>query len=550
MLRSFAGTVFFAGTTGPITWWNGGAGGQDDRKVGLSRERLMVTSTGDDWKQRPRKRPVKNAGNARFMNARSRSDAKVLVVDDEPSICWGFQQLLSSEGFEVHIAASAAAGLALAEQHQFALVLLDVRLPGEDGLSALPRFLQATDDAPVVIMTAFGDLETAVRAVQQGASDYLTKPFPLEQAAKTCLQAIRRAAKPLDPAPRLDVAEPSGSALVGSSAAMQQLFRQIAMVADSSLSVLVTGETGTGKELVSAAIHRHSRRHEKPYLTVAPVAFSESLFESELFGHVRGAFTGASEDRKGLFELADGGTVLLDEIGDLPGAAQVKLLRVIEQQQYTRVGDVRPRDCDVRIIAATHRDLNQAVSDGRFREDLLYRLAAVRIHLPALRERPEDIPLLCRHFLRRLGHPLADRAIDQSLAAELQRRPWYGNVRELRHAVEHAAVYARNRVFDIHDFPEPQANQRVSDLNIDQKLASVVEQWVGTQLELTSQAPSASEAVMLYERFLITVEPVMLRIILQSVGGNRAAAAERLGMHRATLRERLRKYGIDEALMR
>jgi DNA-binding NtrC family response regulator len=467
--------------------------------------------------------------------------SKILVVDDEPSICWGFDRMLREEGYEVLTASSAEAGLKLAAQHPIALVLLDVRLPGEDGLTALPKFRDVTGNAPIVVMTAFGDLETAVRAVSQGASDYLTKPFPLEQAAKTCRQALRRSDARFSDNPSDSASAPSASPLVGSSPAMQQVFRQIAMVADSPLSVLITGETGTGKELVAAAIHRHSRRHDKPYLTVAPVALSESLFESELFGHVRGAFTGATEDRKGLFELADGGTILLDEIGDLPLGAQVKLLRVIEQQQYTRVGDVRPRTCNVRILAATHRDLNEAVAEGNFREDLLYRLAAVRLHLPPLRERNGDLPILCKHFLRQIGHPLVEAAIDQTLMNELEARPWYGNVRELRHAVEHAAVFARNRAFDISDFPAPQAIQKTGTTSLEQRLIKAVEEW--TQAQLDSE--SARQGLF-YEDFLATVESVMLRIILLKHQGNRAAAAEQLGMHRATLRERLKKYGLEE----
>ena len=310
--------------------------------------------------------------------------SKVLVVDDEPSICWSFQRLLGDEGHGVLVASSVEAGLQLARENEISLVLLDVRLPGEDGLTALPKFLEATKHVPIVVMTAFGDLETAVRAIQQGACDYLVKPFSLALATKTCRQAIRVLNDSHPTATANQVAASTSPLIIGNSAPMQQLFRHIAMVADSPLSVLITGETGTGKELVAAAIQRHSGRATKPYLAVAPVALSESLFESELFGHVRGAFTGATEDRKGLFELADGGTILLDEIGDLPISAQVKLLRVIEQQQFTRVGDVRPRDCNVRILAATHRDLDAAVQAGRFREDLLYRLVPYEF--------------ICRHF--------------------------------------------------------------------------------------------------------------------------------------------------------
>ncbi len=463
----------------------------------------------------------------------------ILVVDDEPSLCWGLERLLREDGHEVLTASSAEAGLKLAKSHRVSLVLLDIRLPGEDGLSALPKFLAATDNAPVVVMTAFGDLETAVTAMQRGASDYLTKPFPLEQAARTCRQALLGGTAVA--AALSETRSPGIAKLIGNSPAMQTVFRQIAMVADSSLSVLITGETGTGKELVAAAIHRHSHRHAKPYLSIAPVALSEALFESELFGHVRGAFTGANEDRQGLFELANGGTVLLDEIGDLPIAAQAKLLRVIEQQEYTRVGDVRPRDCDVRIIAATHRDLAEAVRNERFREDLMYRLSAIRIQLPPLRDRAEDIPMLCEHFLALIGHPVAQQPLGNDVIALLQRRPWYGNVRELRHAVEHAAVFARNRRFDLSDFPEPISQPPELFSTASEQLRSATSLWAQQQLE-----SSVPESTSIYDRFLAATEPVMLRIILQNCGGNRAAAADRLGLHRATLRQRLRKYGIDE----
>lgn len=466
----------------------------------------------------------------------------VLVVDDEPAICWGFERLLREEGHQVLVAASAEAGLKLAREHAIALVLLDVRLPGESGLSALPKFREATADAPLIVMTAFGDLETAVTAVRQGASDYLTKPFSLAEAGEACRRALRRAETQLGDEPPTSYAnarKPAGGPsqqLVGNSAAMQKVFRQIALVAASELSVLITGETGTGKELVAAAIHRHSDRKDQPYLAVAPVAFNPSLLESELFGHVRGAFTGATEDRKGLFETASGGTILLDEIGDLPLAAQVKLLRVLEQRQFTRVGEVRPRACDVRILAATHRDLRRGVQEGTFREDLLYRLSAVTIELPPLRSRPEDIAPLVHHFLSDLGYPAADAALDPELTRQLEQRPWYGNIRELRNAVEHAAVIARRRPLDISDFPPPQVN----DLAVEASTAAVVEAWAQRELEQFADAPQP-----LYERFLQATEPALLRTVLKQTGGNRAAAAEQLGMHRGTLRERMKRYGLE-----
>lgn len=476
----------------------------------------------------------------------SPSPSIVLVVDDEPSICWGFERLLGEQGHQVITASSAEEGLRRAAENDLALVLLDVRLPGMDGITALPKFREVTGDAPVVVMTAFGDLETAVGAVRHGASDYLTKPFKLEDAARTCEQAIRtrqsEQTEPVDeedaPSDGLDTAATDASVLVGRSGEMQQVFRQIALVSDSELSVLITGETGTGKELVAAAIHRHSQRHDKAYIAVAPVTLNESVIESELFGHVKGAFTGAGDDRKGLFELADGGTILLDEIGDLPMAAQVKLLRVIEQGEFTAVGDVRPRKCNVRVIAATNRDLGVAVDAGTFREDLLYRLAAVSIRLPPLRNRVEDIPLLCEFFLRRLGYPSPKTAIHAELTRMLQERPWWGNVRELRNAVEHASVIARGRSLEAADFPTPQ-NDRGHSSDSSASTDAAVEAWTIGQLASDEKQDD------LHDRFLTVTEPALLRVVLEHTHGNRAAASELLGIHRGTLRERLKKYGID-----
>lgn len=479
------------------------------------------------------------------------ADRVILIVDDEPTICWGFERLLTGQGQKVLTASSAEEGLAIASENEIALLVLDVRLPGEDGISALPKFQERMGEAPIVVMTAFGDLETAVAAIRRGACDYLTKPFRLEDASKICEQSLQQFSSHAEPSQLTESGQrvkgnSDASVLVGRSPAMQQVFRQIALVADSELSVLVTGETGTGKELVAAAIHRHSQRSDNPYLAVAPVTFSESVLESELFGHVKGAFTGATEDRKGLFELADGGTVLLDEIGDLPMSAQVKLLRVIEQGEFTAVGDLRPRRCDVRVIAATNRDLHAGVVEGSFREDLLYRLSAVSIHLPPLRQRPQDIPMLGEFFLRRLGYTRAADAISDDLAQTLQQRPWFGNVRELRNAIEHASVIARGRPLSESDFPEPQL--RIGSENaIGAQLAPVIESWAREQL--SSRSPTSpgndkqtTEIIDLYDRMLSATEPALFRIALEHTGGNRAAAAQLLGMHRGTLRDRLKRY--------
>lgn len=461
----------------------------------------------------------------------------ILVVDDEPSICWALEKMLSGEGHHVVTASSAEEGLRLAQQHQPSMVILDVRLPKQDGIASLPSFLKVTDNAPVVIITAFGDLETAVAAVKNGATDYLTKPFKLEDALRTCRLTLHKSAQRavLQSTPPM----PLGSAeLVGISPPMQQVFRQIALVADSDLSVLITGETGTGKELVAAAIHRHSQRADRVYIPIAPVALNPDLIESELFGHVKGAFTGANDDRAGLFERAEGGTVLLDEIGDLPLAAQVKLLRVLEQGQYSRVGDTRPRTADVRVLAATNSDLHTAVTSGTFREDLFHRLTGVQIHLPPLRERLEDVAPLCEHFLTAMDYH--DTRLNETLLNELRSRPWHGNVRELRNAIGHAAVVARGRPLTIADFPPTKPGRETESESSINSLEKVIHAW--TENAIAEKTGTAN----LHGHFLAAVEPSLLSVVLKHTGGNRAKAAEMLGIHRGTLRDRLRAYGIDD----
>jgi two-component system, NtrC family, nitrogen regulation response regulator GlnG len=487
----------------------------------------------------------------------------VLVVDDEPSICWAFERALQAEGHQVQSASSAEEGLELAERLQPSLILLDVRLPQEDGIAALPKFIVAAKRAAIVVMTAFGDLETAVAAVQNGASDYLTKPFKLEDALRVCRQGLHAAQSRIKPI------TPSASGqrevrLVGSSPAIQQAFKQIALVAGSELSVLITGETGTGKELVASAIHRHSQRAAQAYLPIAPVALNPDLIESELFGHVKGAFTGASDNRAGLFEMAEGGTVLLDEIGELPMSIQAKLLRVLEQGEYCRVGDVQPRRCNVRILAATNCDLREAVAKERFREDLFYRLNGLQIHLPPLRERTEDLPQLCSYFLHLLDYASADN-LASALLDDLSQRPWYGNIRELKNALEHAAVVARGRPLEIADFPLPLPPTRANQIaNASSDMPSLSIQSAASNQASSPLAGSVlhqpvrdwAEAVMqqadgqvtdLHERLLAAVEPPLLQFALRQSGGNRAKAAALLGLHRGTIREKLKAYQDDLA---
>jgi two-component system nitrogen regulation response regulator GlnG len=321
---------------------------------------------------------------------------------------------------------------------------------------------------------------------------------------------------------------------------MQELFKKIALVAPTDVPVLITGESGTGKELVARAIHRHGPRRAGPFLPVCLAALSPGLIERELFGHLKGSFTGADHDRKGLLELASGGTVLLDEIGDVPPALQVKLLRALEHREVTPVGDARPRATDIRVVAATNRPLGELMASGQFREDLFFRLSVFPIHLPPLRERREDIPALAEHFLRRVrGADPAELLLSDEALEALRNRPWPGNVRELRNAVEHAAIVARARAIGPEhlppEAPAPGGLPPGHPGEIGRRLAD----WATGEVARLRDDPGEAA---LFDRFLELAEPHVLRAVLEACGGNRAQAARVLGIHRETLRQKLNKY--------
>jgi two-component system nitrogen regulation response regulator GlnG len=470
---------------------------------------------------------------------------QVLIIDDEETIAWALRRAFEREHYQVRVAASAEAGLKLVQQQKPEVVFLDVRLPGMDGLTALEHLRRLAPESAIIVITAHGDLPTAVRAVQGGAFDYLTKPFELHQA----LEAARRALTRLVPTAVIPTVEQlsaeddraedtgSGESLVGRSPAMQTVFKRIARVASTSTCVLITGESGTGKEVVARVIHAHSPRRHKPFLPVHIAALNPQLVESELFGHVRGAFTGADRHREGLLQLAHGGTVFLDELADIPLSVQVKLLRVLERQELLPVGGSEPVQVDVRIISATHADLAAEVAAGRFRHDLYYRLHVYPIHLPPLRERREDIPLLAEYFLRRLGVRDPQRRLPDETLHYLQSRPWPGNVRELRNALEHAAIEARGGPILPEHFPPPLLLNQAGSWS--QRLQELIAQWVRQHFSAgTSQQPPHD----LYHQLLQLVEPVLLDEVLQHTQGNRLLAARYLGLARATLRKLLRKY--------
>jgi two-component system nitrogen regulation response regulator GlnG len=327
---------------------------------------------------------------------------------------------------------------------------------------------------------------------------------------------------------------------------MQELFKQIALVAPTDVPVLITGESGTGKELVARALHRHSARRDRTFLPVCLAALSSGLIERELFGHLRGSFTGAVQDRKGLLELADGGTVLLDEIGDVPPAVQVKLLRAIEHREVTPVGDARPRPIDVRFLAATNRPLGELMAAGEFREDLFFRLSVFPIRVPPLRDRRADIPALASHFLNLLNLPPGGQvSLRDDVVSDLMSRPWQGNVRELRNAIERAAIVARGREIHPEHLPTPAGPQpRSASLGTDrEEIQNLIARWIESGLRQPDQAATADST--LYDHFLTLVEPPLLQSLLRRNQGNRASAALQIGIHRATLRQKLRKYGIE-----
>jgi two-component system, NtrC family, nitrogen regulation response regulator GlnG len=462
----------------------------------------------------------------------------ILIVDDEEAVCWSLQRALGREGHSVAVAASAEQAFPLLHRQRPDVLILDVRLPGMDGLTALPRIRQLMPDLPVIVVTAFGDLPTAVRAVEGGAFEYLTKPFDLQQAIECVNRALLRRPTP-DTAPESNGPVGGPEEIVGRSAAMQNVFKRIALVASRDACVLITGESGTGKELVARAIHRYSARRDRPFLPVHVAALNPNLVESELFGHTRGAFTGATQARPGLLALADGGTVFLDELADIPLPVQVKLLRVLEHNEVLPVGGTQPQPLNIRILTATHQDLTRCVAEGRFRHDLFFRLNVFQIVLPALRDRPEDIAALAEHFLRRFelrALPLLPETL-----RFLQSLPWFGNVRELRNALEHAAIVARGAPLLPEHFPTFASD--LSHTSPAEQLTAMVRKWLAERVRANGATPPND----LYAELLHCVEPALLDDVMKRVQGNRWAAAQWLGLNRATVRKKLALYDLYQA---
>ena len=468
--------------------------------------------------------------------------ARILIADDEDSLRWVLEKGLTQAGYEVTAVADGDAAVRAFEASPFDLVFLDVKMPGIDGLTALARLRDIRRDAQVVMMTAHGTMDTAIQAMQKGAYDYIAKPFDLDEVVLLAERALA-ASRLTEEVVRLktglqDVWE--FGALIGRHPRMQEVYKTIGRIAGSDVTVLLRGESGTGKELVARAIHHYSRRAGRAFVAVSCAAIPSTLLESEMFGHERGAFTDAKERRLGKLELAHGGTFYLDEVGDMPMDLQTKLLRALQERTFERVGGNESIRIDVRVLAATHRDLETMMKEGRFREDLYYRLNVVTLNLPPLRERRRDIPLLVEHFLSKYSEHLGDRGVAPDALDRLVGHEWPGNVRELENVVQRAMVMATNGVILPEHLPIGPVSAAAS-VAVDATLEEIIERKLLDCVRGLRSHASAN----LYDLMVGLVEKPLLRAVLRETGGNQVRAAQILGINRNTLRKKLTEHGIE-----
>jgi DNA-binding NtrC family response regulator len=442
----------------------------------------------------------------------------VLIVEDEELMRSILRQLLEGSGYEVFSADSAETAIEMFAQNEIDVTLTDIKMSGSDGLELLDRIKAIDEEAMVIVMTAYSSVDSAVAALRKGAYDYITKPFVNEdliQTVRNCVQQRKLFRE--NRALRRELSRQYNfSEIIGKSEVLQQVFALVSKVADTNANVLVLGESGTGKELIARSIHFNSSRSEKPFLAVNCGALPESLLESELFGHVKGSFTGAAGDKKGLFRSVSGGTLFLDEIGEMPMPLQVKLLRALQEHEVTPVGSSEPVRFDARMIAATNKDLEAEVAEGRFREDLFYRLNVIEISLPPLRERREDVPLLVKHFAAKSarGQNAAEKSVTAGAMSALVNYDWPGNVRELENAVERAVILSGTEIT-----PE----------NLPPKVRAAAD-------------GVTDERGILYGRTLEEIERRYVLEVLRSAGEDKAAAANILGIDLSTLYRKLKRY--------
>ncbi|MDT8383723.1 MAG: nitrogen regulation protein NR(I) [Gammaproteobacteria bacterium] len=462
----------------------------------------------------------------------------IWVIDDDHSIRWVLERALKQAGMGVQTFDNADGILELLEKGRPDAIVSDVRMPGIDGLQLLELLGQRYPELPVIIMTAHSDLDSAVSAYQGGAFEYLPKPFDVDEAIELVNRAIQHSRA--QPGSHAAASPDKAPDIIGEAASMQEVFRAIGRLARSKITVLITGESGTGKELVAHALHRHSPRADKPFIALNTAAIPRDLLESELFGHERGAFTGAQSARSGRFEQADGGTLFLDEIGDMPAELQTRLLRVLADGEFYRVGGHTPTKVDVRIVAATHQNLEQRVKDGQFREDLFHRLNVIRVHMPPLRDRQEDIPLLARHFLAEAAKELNMEAkqLDAETSAYLAQQEWPGNVRELENICRWLTVMSPGKTIHMDDLPaELKKTPQPRDGN--ENWEHSLRRWADARLS-QGEASLLDDAVPRFER-------IMIETALKHTAGRRQDAAKLLGWGRNTLTRKIKDLGMEES---
>ncbi len=466
------------------------------------------------------------------MTEAARNDvARVVIVDDDRAIRWVLERALAQPDLDVECIERADVALTRLLENPPDVLVTDIRMPGIDGLDLMSRVREAHPDLPVIVMTAHSDLDSAVASYQGGAFEYLPKPFDVDEALALVRRAVAHARERQRP-----VAVPEGlnAEIIGEAPAMQEVFRAIGRLSHSHITVLINGESGTGKERVAQALHQHSPRAGKPFIALNMAAIPRDLIESELFGHEKGAFTGAAQQRQGRFEQANGGTLFLDEIGDMPSETQTRLLRVLADGEFYRVGGHTPVKVDVRIIAATHQNLEVLVDDGRFREDLFHRLNVIRIHLPKLAERREDIPRLTRHFLAEAAKELTTdiKVLTSEAEAHLTRLPWPGNVRQLENICRWLTVMASGREILVEDLPPELRSPSASESSAHGDWRTAFRDWADHALA-EGHTHLLEEAVPDFERILIETA-------LKHTGGRKGEAAELLGWGRNTLTRKLK----------
>lgn len=469
--------------------------------------------------------------------------SKILVIDDEDKICYAFEELLKEEGHDPLVASNADEGIAMIKEENPDVVFMDIRMPGTSGLEALKKLRLQYSNIKVILMTAYGTMQTTIEAMQSGAFDYITKPLDINVVKRVLQKALN--AKKLEETKDLQITEiPEDYQLqniVGKSISMQDTYKLIGLVTTNNVPVLIQGESGVGKELVAKAIHYNSHRKDQPFVTVNLSTLPENLVETELFGHEKGAFTGAVESRQGKFEAAGEGTIFLDEIGDLPLSLQVKLLRVLQERSFEKVGSNFTITSQARILSASNKNLEEEIEKNMFRDDLYYRLKVITISLPPLRERGEDIPDLVTHFLAKINHDSGRniRGVDQRALKILKDYQWPGNVRELENVIRRAVVLTRGDFIGLDNLPdEVMSGKKSGEVSIGLK------NYIKMMMHQQKEEKNVQKNEPLFSNVIKSMEKIMILEALSMASNNQVKAAKLLGINRTTLRKKITDYDI------